>query len=148
MTRVSSNTPYIVRSNAWTVYNFWEPLHLFINGYGFQTWELSPVFALRSWAYILLHYLPARLGLIIGGGMDKVCRDCTPSCLSTHTDQRIAFFGVRLFLGVVSALVESAFYRSVVENVNQRVGRYLFFMLVFSAGMWKSATGAKPAVFC
>lgn len=135
-------TRYLVYLTLPLVYNFWEPLHLFINGYGFQTWELSPVFALRSWAYVLLHYLPARIGLIIGGGLDKVCRNYLRKRLSPHADQRISFFAVRLFLGVVSALVESAFYRSVVDNVNQRVGRYLFFMLVFSAGMWNSATGA------
>jgi alpha-1,2-mannosyltransferase len=118
-------------------------LHLFTNGNGFQTWELSPVFALRSWAYIIVHFLPARLGLVVGGGLDKVCHDYGSSCLSAYPSQRIAFFAVRLFLGVVSALIESAFYRSVVENVNQRVGRYLFFMLAFSAGMWNSATGAR-----
>ena len=40
------------------VYNFWEPLHFARHGYGFQTWELSPKYAIRSWAYILLHYGP------------------------------------------------------------------------------------------
>ena len=53
------------------VYNFWEPLHFLEQGYGFQTWELSPKFALRSWAYILLHYLPPRGGQLLASG-DKV----------------------------------------------------------------------------
>lgn len=38
------------------------------------------------------------------------------------------------------------------EKINFRVGRYLFFMLMFSAGMWNSATGANyhlyPYVWC
>ncbi|VDK21552.1 unnamed protein product [Anisakis simplex] len=29
------------------VYNYWEPLHLFLYGSGFQTWEYSPVYAIR-----------------------------------------------------------------------------------------------------
>lgn len=27
-------------------------------GTGFQTWEYSPLFALRSYAYIVIHWLP------------------------------------------------------------------------------------------
>ncbi|OCB89039.1 asparagine-linked glycosylation 9 protein isoform a [Sanghuangporus baumii] len=41
------------------VYNFWEPLHYLDRGYGFQTWETSPNYAIRSWAYIALHLYPA-----------------------------------------------------------------------------------------
>ena len=41
------------------VYNFWEPLHYLDRGVGFQTWEVSPQYAIRSWAYISLHLMPA-----------------------------------------------------------------------------------------
>lgn len=47
--------------NMSVVYNFWEPLHYLWKGYGFQTWETSPDYSIRSWAYILLHYLPVQL---------------------------------------------------------------------------------------
>ncbi|CAF3704272.1 unnamed protein product [Rotaria sp. Silwood1] len=40
------------------VFNFYEPLHKLIYGNGFQTWEYSPLFALRSYAYIIIHWLP------------------------------------------------------------------------------------------
>jgi alpha-1,2-mannosyltransferase len=53
------------------VFNFWEPLHFLHRGAGFQTWELSPVYALRSWAYILLHLPPVRLASSLFGP-DKV----------------------------------------------------------------------------
>jgi alpha-1,2-mannosyltransferase len=56
---------------AGIVFNFWEPLHYLDRGYGFQTWEVSPVYAIRSWAYIILHLLPARIPAIIIGP-DKV----------------------------------------------------------------------------
>ena len=43
------------------VFNFWEPLHYLWKGYGFQTWETSPEYSIRSWAYILLQYLPVNI---------------------------------------------------------------------------------------
>lgn len=112
------------------VFNFWEPLHFLDQGYGFQTWELSPQFAVRSWAYILLHSLPPRLGNIILPG-----------------DKRAAFFAVRILLAAMSVFAEVAFYRVVVERIHERVGRYLFFMLLFSAGMWSASTAFLPSSF-
>ena len=44
-----------------TVFNFWEPLHYLDRGYGFQTWETSPQYSIRSWAYIILHLLPTQI---------------------------------------------------------------------------------------
>lgn len=44
----------------------------------------------------------------------------------------------------MSTYCEARFYRAVVETLNDRVGRYMLFMLVFSAGMWNSATGELP----
>lgn len=58
-------------SPAMSVFNFWEPLHYLDQGYGFQTWEVSPVYAIRSWAYIILHLLPARIPALLLGP-DKV----------------------------------------------------------------------------
>jgi alpha-1,2-mannosyltransferase len=50
------------------VFNFWEPLHYVLKGYGFQTWEVSPAFAIRSWAYIFLHYPFAMIGSFLTNG--------------------------------------------------------------------------------
>ena len=49
------------------VYNFWEPLHFLDRGSGFQTWEVTPQYAIRSWAYILLHFPPTRIIPILLG---------------------------------------------------------------------------------
>jgi len=40
-------------------YNYWEPTHFLLYGKGFQTWEYSPEYALRSYLYILIHAVPA-----------------------------------------------------------------------------------------
>ncbi|KAG6337066.1 hypothetical protein ID866_2019 [Astraeus odoratus] len=106
------------------VFNFWEPLHFLEHGYGFQTWEVTPTFAIRSWAYVLLHLPLARLGNVFASG------------------KRPSFFAVRIGLAVLSTLCEAKLCRTVVEKVNERVGRYLFFMLLFSTGMWIATAGA------
>ncbi|OSD06116.1 glycosyltransferase family 22 protein [Trametes coccinea BRFM310] len=112
------------------VYNFWEPLHYLFKGYGFQTWETSPEYSIRSWAYILLHYLPVQISSTFIG-----------------PEKRPAFFAVRIFLGIVSSLCEVTFYRAVVDRINYRVGRYVFFLLAFNAGMWTASTAFLPSSF-
>ncbi|KIK70667.1 glycosyltransferase family 22 protein, partial [Collybiopsis luxurians FD-317 M1] len=112
------------------VYNFWEPLHFLDNGYGFQTWETSPQYAIRSWAYILLHILPANVAHFLA-----------------QDQKRVAFFAVRIFLAVISSLTEVTLYRKVYERVNHRVGCYLFFILLFNAGMWNASAAFLPSSF-
>jgi hypothetical protein len=48
-------------SDLFTVFNYWEPLHYLYKAYGFQTWETSPQYAIRSWAYSLLWFLPSKI---------------------------------------------------------------------------------------
>lgn len=38
-------------------FNYWEPTHYLSHGYGLQTWEYSPDYAIRSWLYIAFHAL-------------------------------------------------------------------------------------------
>ncbi len=54
------------------VFNFWEPLHFLDKGYGFQTWEVAPQYAIRSWYYIMIHLLPVRLASAMFGADNKV----------------------------------------------------------------------------
>jgi len=61
-----------------TVYNYWEPLHFLIKGYGFQTWEYAPEFAIRSWTYLLLHTIPVNLVNLVSRH-DKVSSPAMPS---------------------------------------------------------------------
>ncbi|KAF9958372.1 mannosyltransferase [Mortierella alpina] len=67
---VAFKTLFLVRALAATysnisdcdeVFNYWEPMHYLQYGTGLQTWEYSPLYAIRSWAYILLHTLAAEI---------------------------------------------------------------------------------------
>jgi alpha-1,2-mannosyltransferase len=46
-------------------FNYWEPTHYLSHGYGLQTWEYSPDFAIRSWLYIALHAVAGNLRRIL-----------------------------------------------------------------------------------
>ncbi|PVF98644.1 hypothetical protein CPB86DRAFT_814669 [Serendipita vermifera] len=111
------------------VFNFWEPLHYVSKGYGFQTWEVSPAYAIRSWAYIFLHYPFVAIGSFLSDS------------------KQAPFFAVRTALAAISSLCEARFFLSVVESVGESVGMYLFVMLLTSAGMWNASTAFLPSTF-
>lgn len=46
-------------------YNYWEPTHYLRHGYGLQTWEYSPEYAIRSWSYVCLHAIVGRLAVLL-----------------------------------------------------------------------------------
>ncbi|THH13499.1 hypothetical protein EW146_g6729 [Bondarzewia mesenterica] len=100
-------------------------------GYGFQTWETSPVYAIRSWAYIILYYIPAKL----------------LSWVLHVPGKRPGFFSVRITLAVASSICEARLYETVKQKINNRVARYMFFMLVTSAGMWNASIGINAFFF-
>ncbi|KAG5647748.1 hypothetical protein DXG03_008471 [Asterophora parasitica] len=47
----------------------------------------------------------------------------------------------------ICVFAEAKFYRTVTERINERVGRYLFFMLLVSAGMWNASSAFLPSSF-
>ncbi|KAI9313863.1 Alg9-like mannosyltransferase family-domain-containing protein [Dichotomocladium elegans] len=111
------------------VYNYWEPMHYIHYGTGMQTWEYSPEFGIRTWAYILIH---AIVGWIAG-------------IVTSHKLQ--IFFLMRIIFAAASAYAEARFYRTVTEEINPHVGRYVFVTLFFSAGMFNASTAFLPSSF-
>lgn len=75
-------------------FNYWEPSHYLIYGKGLQTWEYSPEFALRSYAYLLLHAIPAYLYHNL-----------------LQPNPLLLFYLVRCLMGVACALSEVYFYK-------------------------------------
>jgi alpha-1,2-mannosyltransferase len=59
----------------------------------------------------------------------------------THALQRPAFFLVRAVLGTTCTICEAKLYDTVRLKINNRVARYMLFMLVVNAGMWNASTG-------
>lgn len=112
------------------VYNYWEPLHYVVYGYGMQTWEYSAAFALRSWWYILVHSLVAwPLSLVFGSGSGK----------------RIVFYSVKVVLALVSAVAEYALCDALARHYHHHVAKVYIVFSAFSSGMFVSSSAFLPS---
>ena len=109
-------------------FNYWEPTHYLLYGRGLQTWEYSPQFALRSYAYVLGQ---AILAFISGAawGADKI---------------RV-FNNVRILLAILTGLAETTFVYGVVKRFGARIGMYTYLALICSAGMAHAAPAFLPS---
>ncbi|XP_061754525.1 alpha-1,2-mannosyltransferase ALG9 isoform X1 [Nerophis ophidion] len=112
-------------------FNYWEPMHYLLYGTGMQTWEYSPLYAIRSYSYLWLHALPA--------------------CLHAHvlqTNKVLVFYFVRCVLAFSCCVCELYFYKAVCKKFGLHVGRLMLAFLVLSTGMFCSSTGFLPSCFC
>lgn len=109
-------------------YNYWEPLHYLIHGTGFQTWEYSPVYAIRSWTYIALHALPL-----------------IPLKHVLSREQQ--FYLLRGLLGLASASTEAHLLVTVSQLLGSDIGITFLLGLLGSTGMFNAATAFLPSSF-
>lgn len=111
-------------------YNYWEPVHYLLYGKGFQTWEYSPHFGLRSYLYLLLHAAPAWIIKEITG-----------------FNATSLFYCIRVMLATVCAVAETAMYRSIEIWYEARVARMWLIFQLFSPGMFISSAAFLPSSF-
>ncbi|XP_042199845.1 alpha-1,2-mannosyltransferase ALG9 [Callorhinchus milii] len=112
-------------------YNYWEPTHYLLYGKGFQTWEYSPVYAIRSYAYLWLHVLPGWFHANI-----------------LQTNKVLVFYLIRCVLALMCCICELYFYKAVCKKFGLQVGRLMLAFLVLSTGMFCSAAAYLPSSFC
>lgn len=114
------------------VFNYWEPSHYLNHGYGFQTWEYSPEYAIRSWAYAGLHsgfIAPAKfIAQAIGS-------------------KSVEFFILRAVLGVLCASSETRLFNALYSSVSPRIAAFFMLIMVSSSGMFHAATAYLPSSF-
>ncbi|BFZ06579.1 hypothetical protein BsWGS_09618 [Bradybaena similaris] len=119
-----------VVSDCDETFNYWEPAHFLNYGRGFQTWEYSPAYAIRSYAYIILHVIPMRICALLLGD-----------------NTILVFYMTRCLLAVACAVSEMLFYRGVCRVFGSNVGRLTLILLLFSAGMFASSAAFLPSSF-
>ncbi|KAJ2909649.1 hypothetical protein GGI21_001671 [Coemansia aciculifera] len=113
------------------VFNYWDPLHLLQFGWGKQTWEYAPQYALRSYSYLELHRAIAGfLHLWFG--------------FSTRIK---VFYAIRVALGVGSAMCEAVFVRAIAKHVDRTMANFTLLGLIGMAGMFHSASALLPSSF-
>ena len=112
-------------------FNYWEPTHYLLHGYGMQTWEYSPIYALRSYAYIFFHVLFGMFVRVILEWHNKV----------------FIFYAIRVILGLFCAYCEAYFYRAVSYRFGRMIGRYTLVITAFSSGMFFSSVAYVPSSY-
>ncbi|KAL7076447.1 hypothetical protein ACQ4LE_004762 [Meloidogyne hapla] len=112
------------------VYNYWEPLHLVLFKRGFQTWEYSPVYAIRSWLYILLYAAPAKFLMIF------------------LPESKVAlFFSLRFFISLFTLFSELFLYRAICQRISNSIGRTFILFSMFSSAMFGASCAFLPSSF-
>jgi alpha-1,2-mannosyltransferase len=120
---------YNVAFDCDEIYNYWEPMHYLMYKFGFQTWEYSPVYGLRSYLYLWFHVLIGHLFSLIA-----------PS-------KSFVFYGVKLGLGTTCAFCQTYFLSGVYSRFGLHVSIFTLLFLLFSPGMFISSTSFLPSSF-
>ncbi|XP_017876242.1 alpha-1,2-mannosyltransferase ALG9 isoform X1 [Ceratina calcarata] len=111
-------------------YNYWEPSHYLLYGTGQQTWEYSPQYALRSYMYLLIHMVPAKLYHYL-----------------LEPNPILVFYFVRCLLCMGCALSEVYFYKNVCREFGIHIGRLTLVFLILSSGMYIASAAFLPSSF-
>jgi alpha-1,2-mannosyltransferase len=109
-------------------HGYWEPLHYLLYNSGMQTWEYSPQYAIRSYAFLYPLYL-------LGKGLAFL-----------HVHKLRVFYFLRVILGVFAASSEVSLVSAVSTRYqNDLLTFYLTAYLVCSSGIFFAGTSFLPS---
>lgn len=110
-------------------FNYWEPLHYLVHGYGLQTWEYSPQYSIRSWAYILIHAIPVKIAKFLG------------------KSKTFQFYLLRFVFAFVSAITGTRLYAIISKSLSPRIGAFYLAIVLFTPGFFYASTAFIPSSF-
>lgn len=111
-------------------FGYWEVLHYLLYGRGMQTWEYSPEYAIRTYSFMSPMYICGRMLISLGATKLEV------------------FHGVRLLLGLFSALAQTEFVLAIqcaMGGESPVLVRLTAVFLLFSPGVFFSSTSFLPS---
>ncbi|KAH3901525.1 related to Alpha-1,2-mannosyltransferase ALG9 [Saccharomycodes ludwigii] len=111
-------------------YNYLDPLNFLLRGFGKETWEYSPVYSIRSWAFLLPFYSILKPLSAIG---------LLPSDL--------LFFSLRFVLGAFSALSEIYLFKQLLTTFNLTQANWWLFLQIFNPGWFHACVELLPSSF-
>ncbi|KAI1073471.1 Alg9-like mannosyltransferase [Whalleya microplaca] len=111
-------------------FNYWEPTHYLSHGYGLQTWEYSPDFAIRSWFYIALHAITGSLRRLL-----------------PRPTKVAQFYFIRYVLAFICSLCQVLLFRVISFTLNPRIGLFFLMATVMSPGNFHASTAYLPSSF-
>ena len=114
------------------VFNYWEPTHYLSHGFGLQTWEYSPKYAIRSWLYIALHAAISRpVDLLMqAAGL-----------------QFNEFIWSRAVLATVCAYCQSRLFKAAFQNMGPRIAFMFAIAMMSSTGTFYASIAYLPSSF-
>ncbi|KAM0718269.1 hypothetical protein Q7P37_006601 [Cladosporium fusiforme] len=116
------------------VFNFWEPTHYLNHKYGFQTWEYSPVYAIRSWAYTSLHAVVTALSTFLPG-------------MDLPLGHKAQFYVLRAALAIACAACETRLFTKISQVLNPRVAIMYMAITITSPGFFHASISYLPSSF-
>lgn len=111
-------------------FNYWEPAHYLSHGYGLQTWEYSPTYAIRSWLYVSLHAIVGNLRRLL-----------------PHSTKVAEFYFVRYALAFACALCQTLLWKAIAMTLHPRVGIIFLVATITSPGNFHAAAAYLPSSF-
>ncbi|KAI0387377.1 glycosyltransferase family 22 protein [Hypomontagnella monticulosa] len=111
-------------------FNYWEPTHYLSHGYGLQTWEYSPEYAIRSWSYVGLHAIVGNIRRLL-----------------PQSTKVAEFYFVRYVLAFICSLCQVLLFRVISFTLNPRIGLFFLMATVMSPGNFHASTAYLPSSF-
>lgn len=108
-------------------FGYYEPLHYLLFGYGMQTWEYAPEYAIRTYSFIAALWPFGFFYKTVGLSKPEI------------------FLGIRLILGSFTAYAESKLVWAIEEVFGLAYMQLMTMILVFSPGIFFSATAFLPS---
>ncbi|KKA30605.1 hypothetical protein TD95_000847 [Thielaviopsis punctulata] len=127
-------------------FNYWEPTHYLSHGYGLQTWEYSPEFAIRDWGYISMHAIVANIRRLLPFPT-KARTHVSPLSSQFRRLQVSEFYFVRYALAFTYAFAQTVFYSTLTLTLNGRVALIYLIATIVSPGYFHAAAAFLPSSF-
>lgn len=126
----------MIISDCDETFNYWEPLNLLVRGFGKQTWEYSPEYAIRSYAYLLPYYIiNYPVSLLLSSKMLNL-----PSYYQFYWIRAVALCGF-------TSLTEIHLFYSLRTNFGHKISNWFIFFSSVSAGMSHAGVALLPSSF-
>lgn len=111
------------------VFNYWEPTHYLTHGFGLQTWEYSPEYAIRSWSYIMIHAIPSKIASVF------------------LLRKAFEFYFVRGLLASACAGCEIRLFSTISRTMNPRIAVIFMLAMASGSGMFHASVAYLPSSF-
>lgn len=112
------------------VYGYWEPLHYMMKGVGMQTWEYSPKFAIRTYAFIALLVPFSEISIFF------------------MKHKLVVFYSIRLIIGEMSAICTYRFLNAIEKKFGSKIHSSFLLLAAFCPGIFFASTSFLPSAFC